>query len=386
MNPHVFLVGCPRSGTTLLSRIANAHPELAIVHETRWIPRTFEFRRGLTPDGFITPKLLDRMRDPLRLKRLAIDEEELGRMFENRERVSFATFVTELFDRYGEHQGKAIVGDKSPGYVRYLPLLHELWPEAKFVHIVRDGRDVSLSVLEWRKGVTSYSTFEEDPYTTLGVWWEWYVQLGREGGEHVGAGLYHELRYESLIAEPERESVELCDFLDIPYDASMLRFHEGRTRSKPGLSAKHAWLPITGGLRDWRTTMEAEGLLRFESAAGDLLEELGYPRGKSSVPRAARARAASATVHIAELGTTLASGMSHRRFGNIDWRTVKGVGLTGAVGAFLGAVVLSSISAELAEPWMAAVLLVLGVYILCRFTLGAPPRLKARSGVRGPWA
>jgi uncharacterized membrane protein YfcA len=92
---------------------------------------------------------------------------------------------------------------------------------------------------------------------------------------------------------------------------------------------------------------------------------------------------ASATVHMAELGTTLASGVSHRRFGNIDWRTVKGVGLTGAAGAFLGAVVLSSISAELAEPWMAAVLLVLGVYILCRFSLGAPPRLKARSGVRG---
>jgi uncharacterized protein len=92
---------------------------------------------------------------------------------------------------------------------------------------------------------------------------------------------------------------------------------------------------------------------------------------------------ASATVHMAELGTTLASGYSHRRFGNVDWRTVKGVGLTGAAGAFLGAIVLSSISAELAEPWMAAVLLVLGAYILCRFTLGAPPRLKSRSGVRG---
>jgi uncharacterized protein len=92
---------------------------------------------------------------------------------------------------------------------------------------------------------------------------------------------------------------------------------------------------------------------------------------------------ASATVHMAELGTTLASGISHRRFGNIDWRTVKGVGFTGAAGAFVGAVVLSSISAELAEPWMAAILLVLGIYILCRFTLGGPPRLKGRSGVRG---
>jgi uncharacterized protein len=91
---------------------------------------------------------------------------------------------------------------------------------------------------------------------------------------------------------------------------------------------------------------------------------------------------ASASVHMAELGTTLASGISHRRFGNIEWRTVKAVGFTGAAGAFLGAVVLSSISAELAKPWMAAILLALGVYILVRFTVGGPPRLRGSSGVR----
>ncbi|HEX7256156.1 MAG TPA: sulfite exporter TauE/SafE family protein [Gaiellaceae bacterium] len=92
---------------------------------------------------------------------------------------------------------------------------------------------------------------------------------------------------------------------------------------------------------------------------------------------------ASASVHMAELGTTLAAGFSHRRFGNVDWRTVKAVGFTGAAGAFLGAVVLSSISAEVATPWMAGVLMALGVYILARFTLGGPPRLRSTSGVRG---
>jgi uncharacterized membrane protein YfcA len=92
---------------------------------------------------------------------------------------------------------------------------------------------------------------------------------------------------------------------------------------------------------------------------------------------------ASATVHMAELGTTFVSGVSHRRFGNVDWRTVKAVGFTGAAGAFLGAVVLSSISAELAKPWMATVLLVLGVYILLRFTLGGPPKARHSLGVRG---
>jgi uncharacterized protein len=92
---------------------------------------------------------------------------------------------------------------------------------------------------------------------------------------------------------------------------------------------------------------------------------------------------ASASVHLAELGTTLASAASHRRFGNVDWRTVKRIGIPGALGAFLGAVVLSSISAEIAKPWMAAILLTLGVYILVRFSLGKTPRRSGRPYVRG---
>lgn len=64
----------------------------------------------------------------------------------------------------------------------------------------------------------------------------------------------------------------------MPYDETMLRFHEGRTRTKPGLDAKHSWTPITAGLRDWRTQMSAGEVERFEAAAGELLEELDYPR------------------------------------------------------------------------------------------------------------
>jgi Sulfotransferase family len=295
MNPYVFLVGCPRSGTTLLRRIADAHPQLAVVHETRWIPRTFEFRRGLTPEGLVTPKLLARMRDARRLRRLEIDEGEFERSFGNVAGVPFASFVTALFDLYGERHGKRLVGDKSPGYVRYMPMLHGLWPHARFVHIIRDGRDVCLSVLDWRKGATSYATFHQDPVTTIGVWWEWYVRLGLEGSSQLEADLYHELRYESLVAEPELETRRLCDVLGLPYDPEMLRFHKGRTVDDPRLDAKRAWKPVTAGLRSWRTQMSDEDVVRFESAAGVLLDELGYEPGAPSIPsrdleRAARIR------------------------------------------------------------------------------------------------
>jgi len=292
MNPYVFFVGCPRSGTTLLRRIGDAHPQLAVIQETRWIARTFECRRGLTPEGFVTPKLLERLRDPRKRRRLELSEDELVRMFPGGDGVPFAEFVTALFDQYGERRGKGLVGDKSPGYVRYIPLLHGLWPRAKFVHIIRDGRDVCLSVLDWRKAATNFSSFAEDPIITTGVWWEWYVELGREGGRRVGPELYHELRYESLVAEPERECRRLCEFLRIPYDAAMLRFHEGRLQDDPELDAKQAWRPVTPGLRSWKTQMTHEDVLRFEAAAGVLLAELGYPRAAPSVPRQTLERAA----------------------------------------------------------------------------------------------
>ena len=92
---------------------------------------------------------------------------------------------------------------------------------------------------------------------------------------------------------------------------------------------------------------------------------------------------ASASVHLAELGTTAVSGASHWRFGNVDWQTVRRIGVPGALGAFVGAVVLSSISSEIAKPWMATVLLVLGAYILARFTLRGPAPPKGRPYVRG---
>jgi uncharacterized membrane protein YfcA len=77
--------------------------------------------------------------------------------------------------------------------------------------------------------------------------------------------------------------------------------------------------------------------------------------------------AASATVHLAELGTTFVSGVSHWRFGNVDWRTVRIMTLPGAVGGFCGAVVLSSLDGATARPWVAGILSVLGVYVLFRF-------------------
>ncbi|HEX5915417.1 MAG TPA: sulfotransferase, partial [Rubrobacter sp.] len=159
----------------------------------------------------------------------------------------------------------------------------------------RDGRDVCLSILNWKKAERAlgrFSTWAEDPITTAAVWWEWHVRLGREDGGSLAPKLYHEVSYEELVSRPAKACETLCDFLDVPYDEGILRFHEGRTKMKPGRDAKRAWLPITSGLRKWSEQMPSEDLERCEAAAGDLLGELGYPRACPNPPEEKLARAA----------------------------------------------------------------------------------------------
>jgi hypothetical protein len=301
-NPYVFLVGCPRSGTTLLRRIGDAHPELAVAPEQHWLPRCWKRRRGITPEGIVTGELLDILLAERRFSKLELAPERVAELVENGRSKHYTCFVTELFDAYGQLKGKLLVGEKTPSYVRHLPLLHALWPHARIVHLIRDGHDVALSMLGWSKterNAARFPTWNEDPVTTLALFWEWNVRLGRDTGTLLGPGRYYEARYEALIADPELECRKLCDFLALAYDPAMLRFHEGRTKAQPGLSAKKAWQPVTTGLRNWRQQMSTADARRFEAAAGALLDELGYervdgPPSGEELARAARLRGAFA--------------------------------------------------------------------------------------------
>ncbi len=145
-NPYFFIVGCKRSGTTLLRRVVNAHPQIAVSREMHWIPKWFEQRRGLTPEGLVTGKLVSRLLAYRKFSRLGVGGEELERLIGSDEPISYSSFVTGIFDLYGEGQGKRLVGAKEPGSVRNLRTLHDLWPAARFVHLIRDGRDVCLSI------------------------------------------------------------------------------------------------------------------------------------------------------------------------------------------------------------------------------------------------
>jgi sulfotransferase family protein len=278
VNPYVFIVGAPRSGTTLLRRLVDAHPDIAVTRETHWITKLLEGNDAFSSDAPVTPELLHRLRAHPKFTRMNVDNSELDRMLLRGAPVSYAELVTRIFDLYGEAHGKRLVGDKVPDYVRHLPLLHRLWPTAKFVHLIRDGRDVSLSMLTRERFARRFTTWEEDPISTAALSWEQLVRLGREAGAELPPDRYYELRYESLVADPAAECGKLCEFLGVAYDERMLSFHEGRTRHDPGRDAKSAWRPVTPGLRSWRTEMAEGAVERFEAVAGELLGELGYPR------------------------------------------------------------------------------------------------------------
>jgi hypothetical protein len=294
MNPYLFIVGCPRSGTTLLRRMVDAHPKIAITRETHWIPEVIAQGRGIGLAGRVTPELPAVLEAHPKFATLGIAREEVERLV--RGRPSYSTLVEALFDRYGTARGKLIVGDKTPGYVREIWLLHELFPRSRFVHLVRDGRDVCLSALEWERKAEQFRrrfpTWDDAPVATAALWWRWHALQGRASGQRLPSELYIELRYEALVTDPEGESRRLCAYLDVAFDPAMLRFHEGRTRFEPGLSAKRAWLPPTPGLRDWTAQMADEQVEEFEAAAGDALEAFGYPRAFPA-PAASRVRIAA---------------------------------------------------------------------------------------------
>jgi hypothetical protein len=257
--------------------MVDAHPDVAITPETHWIPRYFEKRLDVTPAGMVTRQLATRLVNNRRFQELQIEPDVVEKLLALDPPLSYTSFVSLLFDLYGEQRGKLLVGDKTPRYVRSIETLHGLWPEARFVHLIRDGRDVCLSMMNWSRAdraAARFCTWRDDPVSTSALFWEWNVHLGRRTGAALGPGRYHEVWYETLVREPAAACRQLCEFLAVPFSDRMLRYHEGAGES--GLWEGRTSLPPTPGLRDWRCQLPAEAIERFEAVAGGILGELGY--------------------------------------------------------------------------------------------------------------
>ncbi len=253
------------------------HPQLTVANDTHFITRAAKRILRKNPRPGLTPELLEAVMAYRRFYRMGLDEKDVRHAEKNC--PTYAEFVARLYELRGLKKQKPLSGEKTPDYCRKIPVLNKLFPDARFVHIIRDGRNTALSTLNWAtgsKGPGKWSLWGEDPVGTSALWWRWQAGTGQRDGRLLGTRHYHQVKYESLVAEPEKELTAIAAFLGIPYSDAMANYHVGKTKQKPGLSAKSAWLPPVKNLRDWRNDMSVEDIGVFEGIAGELLLENHY--------------------------------------------------------------------------------------------------------------
>jgi hypothetical protein len=285
-----FIVGVGRSGTTLLRLMLDAHPAMAIPPETHFVPALIEtFERPRVSPELALEAIVSYPRSGW--PDSGVEKEEMLKRLRSLRRLNSPDAVRSFYALYAARHGKTRFGDKTPRYVTRLNRIGRALPEAHFIHVIRDGRDVALSM---NRRLVELRDSQPVPVRRLAKRWRRRV-LNARANELV-SDRYIEVRYEDLVADTEETLRRVCVFLALEYDPVMLRYHEtaavrmeemNRVRERAGrqtLSGEermkaHALTstpPQTGRLAVWKTEMSAKDQKEFEEAAGDLLIELGY--------------------------------------------------------------------------------------------------------------
>lgn len=262
----LFIVGAPRSGTKLLRDLVKQHPRIGIPdYETEFLPRFVAKDFVGLSDSRRFNDFYDWATGMMYFKYMADEGRLIGA--DTWYRACSSHDVQGIFEALCRIDGKvpygssAIWGDKSPNYRSHLPLLKKLWPEARFVHIVRDVRDVCMSSNKaWGKHVLRNAQ-------------RWADEVGECC--NAGVGDYLQLRYEDLLEDPATELTRIAEHCDLPFDERMLdpgRASEnlGDTKGQTGIVATNA--------RKWKARMDAGTQQQIEAVCGELLNELGYER------------------------------------------------------------------------------------------------------------
>jgi len=255
--------------------IFDSHPELTVAHEPRFLATMapnhsrYEGSEGLDIDRF-----LGDLYAVSNFRRLGLPREEMRSALEEQRPAGFVDAVRIVFGMYAQSRGKALYGDKTPLYISFMEPIAGLFPEARFVHLVRDGRDVVLAYLERDKGP---ATVAEGAFH-----WKLRVSRGHRAGETLGPESYREFHYEDLIEDPEATVRAMCEYLGLDFHEDMLDYRGTAERflaeAKNPADHQHLTMAPTKGLIDWRRSMSAEDLALFEAIAGETLEAVGYQR------------------------------------------------------------------------------------------------------------
>jgi hypothetical protein len=267
--PPVLVLGVRRSGTTLLRVMLDRHSELAVPDESYFVPQLADRHlRHVDPDAFVddlrridTPAEWD---VPLEKVRARLTD-----------RMPIGAAIATVYTVYAEEHGKRRWGDKTPMYMQNLRLLERLFPDALFVHLIRDGRDAALSFLSMPKGLMTETWMQPRGVAGFAGQWRAEVKAAQRLGRRVGDQRYLEVRYEDLVGDVESVLRRIATFARLPYEPAMADYAGNvDVSTKPHQQSLNR--PPTAGLRDWRLQMSPEDVGAFDRVAGDLLGELGY--------------------------------------------------------------------------------------------------------------
>jgi Sulfotransferase family len=278
------------------------HSEVAIPDESYFIPQLADRHHGTVDvDAFA-----DDLRRLPTLRDWDVPIGEVRARLRPGMRVGEA--VAAVYETYAARHGKTRWGDKTPMYMQRLRMLERLFPDALFVHLVRDGRDAALSFLAMPEGIVTETWAHPRTAAQFASQWRMEVDAAQRLGRRVGPRRYQELRYEELVVDPERELRRICEFAELAYEPGMLEYAgEVDVSAKPHQQSLKR--PPTAGLRDWRTQLSAGDVAGFEEVAGVLLRRLGYETGRASTVSGAL-RAAS---YSARVGAWTAASYALRR-------------------------------------------------------------------------
>jgi hypothetical protein len=265
----IFVVGCSRSGTGLIRDLLRSHPNITFPHESHFIPTFYR--------GFGDPRTDHEARAlAARILRLGwvrrwdlrLDPSSLAHC------RSYRELISALYEEVARRAGKRRWGDKTPEYVMDIPLLLELFPAARIIHVYRDGRDVALS---WTK-----TYFGPPNVYAAATAWRRMVTAGRRHG-NAQPGSYLEVRYETLLSNPDDTMRRVCGFIGEDFTDAVLRPSRlPRILHRPIVGS---WLPqarpsetevAAWNAGRWRREMAPRDRSLFEGVAGDLLTELDY--------------------------------------------------------------------------------------------------------------
>lgn len=283
-----FIVGSARSGTTLLRLILNAHPDVAVPPESRFVVELWRGSDTVDVEDFLT-----RLSAHKRFQTWDIPIGTVREELSAAARVSYADAIRATFSAYGHANGKPLWGDKTPRYVEHLDFLAKLLPEARFIHLIRDGRNVALS----------YANVPFGPKTVgkAAALWAKRVMAGREAGPPLGTQRYLEIRYEDLVEDAAGETRDICEFLELDFDPGMMDYTErarGSVLPRASMYNPHVTEPPQMNVRSWNDSMPPEQIEVFEAVAGDVLSLLGYERRFPAPSKRAKAIARLSTAGL----------------------------------------------------------------------------------------